>query len=75
MTVLRVPSLGKIEGDIVLSQWLVDEGAAVQEGDEVVELETSKVVFSVESPFAGFLSHEKTEGSTVLIGERLGSFT
>lgn len=44
------------EGRIV--GWLVKEGAEVKSGDEVVEIETEKILSSLEAPVAGILRRQ-----------------
>ncbi len=66
-----VPDLGKVEGDVVLISWLVDDGDHVDEGDEIVELETSKVTFSIESDKTGNIKLMKQKGSSVKVGEEI----
>ena len=72
MGALRVPDLGRVEGGIVLVAWLASDGETVAEGQEVVELETSKVTFAVEAPRAGVLSTAVSVGETVDVGDVLG---
>ena len=66
-----VPDLGKVEGDVVLISWLVDDGDHVDEGDEIVELATSKVTFSIESDKTGYIKLMKQKGSSVKVGEEI----
>jgi 2-oxoglutarate dehydrogenase E2 component (dihydrolipoamide succinyltransferase) len=66
-----VPDLGKVEGDIVLISWLVNDGDHVTEGNEIVELETSKVTFSVESDKTGKIKLLKEKGSCITVGEEI----
>ncbi len=66
-----MPDLGRVEGDVLLVSWLVKEGDEVVKGQEVVELETSKVTFSVESDIEGKISKMKKEGTKVLVGEMI----
>ena len=59
------------EGKIVA--WLVDEGTAVSTGAEVVEIETEKILSSLESPASGVL-RRKVAGvdDVVAVGGLLG---
>lgn len=66
-----VPDLGKVEGDVVLISWLVNDGDHVDEGDEIVELETSKVTFSIESDKTGNIKLLKEKGSCIVVGEEI----
>ena len=60
-----------MEGDIVLISWLINDGDHVDEGDEIVELETSKVTFSVESDKTGNIKFLKEKGHKITIKDSL----
>lgn len=49
---LTVPQMGVVE-EVVVIEWLVDPGAAVAQGQEVVIVETEKAEVALESPEAG----------------------
>lgn len=53
-TPLRVPQMGVVEEVIVL-EWLVEDGAAVTAGQEVVMVETEKAEVGLEAPAAGII--------------------
>jgi pyruvate dehydrogenase E2 component (dihydrolipoamide acetyltransferase) len=54
-------------------EWLVEEGASVAVGDEVAEVETDKLVGSVESPVAGVLRRRvASPGEVIPVGGLLG---
>jgi len=56
ITTLKVPKTGGIpttKASVV--RWLKHEGDPIQQGDPVVELETEKVSYELESPTAGVL--------------------
>lgn len=46
---LFVPQLGQTVEEVTIVNWLVEEGATVKRGQEVVEVETDKAVFPVEA--------------------------
>ncbi|NIB41649.1 2-oxo acid dehydrogenase subunit E2 [Pseudomaricurvus alkylphenolicus] len=52
---ITVPKWGLTMTEGTVSQWLVEEGAVIQIGDEVVDMETSKIVNTVESIVSGKL--------------------
>jgi pyruvate dehydrogenase E2 component (dihydrolipoamide acetyltransferase) len=54
------------EGTVL--RWLVDDGAEVARGDEIVELETDKATMAYEADFAGTLSIVAAPGDTVAVG-------
>lgn len=56
VTILRVPKSGGIgTTKVKLVRWLKREGERVQRGEPVVELETEKVNYELDSPWEGVL--------------------
>jgi pyruvate dehydrogenase E2 component (dihydrolipoyllysine-residue acetyltransferase) len=55
------------EGTIL--KWLVESGAAVSRGDEIVEIETDKANMTYEADASGVLEIVASEGDTLPIGE------
>jgi pyruvate dehydrogenase E2 component (dihydrolipoamide acetyltransferase) len=56
LTPVIVPKLGGVTSTkVVVVRWLKREGDRVEAGDPLVELETEKVSYELESPFAGVL--------------------
>ena len=49
---LAVPHMGLVE-EVLLVEWLVEEGAIVAAGDEVVTVETDKVETELVAPASG----------------------
>jgi pyruvate/2-oxoglutarate dehydrogenase complex dihydrolipoamide acyltransferase (E2) component len=69
---VRVPKLGMDTTEAVVSSWFVNEGDRVQQGAPIVELESEKVNFTVESEHAGKLSKiVQRAGATVPVGDLL----
>ena len=59
------------EGTVV--EWLVEEGAQIATGDEIVEIETTKITNIFESTAAGVLRRQVAAvGETVPVGDLLG---
>ncbi len=59
--------LSMTEGTVI--QWLVEEGAEIEQGDEVVEVESEKINNAVEAPAAGVLRRlVAEEGDEVPVG-------
>jgi len=57
-----------------ISKWVVQEGAAVRQGDVLLELETDKVNIEIGAEADGIItSILKKEGDTVAIGEVIGT--
>jgi pyruvate dehydrogenase E2 component (dihydrolipoyllysine-residue acetyltransferase) len=54
-TELFVPKLGQTVEEVTLVQWLVEDGAKVSQGQEVMEVETDKAVFPVEANSKGYI--------------------
>lgn len=52
---LFIPQLGQTVDDVVLISWLVDDGAKVEFGDPILEVETDKAVFNVEANAKGYV--------------------
>jgi pyruvate dehydrogenase E2 component (dihydrolipoamide acetyltransferase) len=59
------------EGTIL--RWLVDDGASVTVGQEIVEIETDKATMPYEADEAGVLTIGAPEGSTVAVGAPIGA--
>ena len=56
MTVeLFIPKLGQTVEVVTLVSWLVEDGAKVSQGQEVMEVETDKAVFPVEANGKGYI--------------------
>lgn len=68
-TLLRVPEVAAGATEVVLSEWLVDEGAALAAGAPVVVVETEKAVVEIEADSAGVVLRRLCEpGTTVEVG-------
>jgi pyruvate dehydrogenase E2 component (dihydrolipoamide acetyltransferase) len=50
-----IPKLGQTVEEVTLVRWLVEDGAQVSRGQELLEVETDKAVFPVESNGKGYL--------------------
>lgn len=70
---LTVPKWGFSMTEGTVRAWLVEEGAGVESGDELLELETEKAVGQVEAFATGVLRRRLVgEGATLPIGGLLG---
>jgi len=68
----RLPKLGMSIVEGTISQWLVDEGAAVEEGQPLVVVETDKAETDLPSPVAGTIVRvAAVAGETVDVGTLL----
>lgn len=67
---VKLPFLGEGVDSCTVSFWQVSEGDSVEEGDDLVEMQTSKAVFNVPSPCTGTLAEILVnEGDEVKVGE------
>ena len=67
-----MPKLGAYTEDVLLTEWLVAEGAQVEPGAVVFELETDKTTAEVVAETAGRLHRLVAAGEKVPIGTRVG---
>jgi pyruvate dehydrogenase E2 component (dihydrolipoamide acetyltransferase) len=67
-----MPKLGAYTEDVLLTAWLVEEGARVEPGEVVFELETDKTTARVEAETTGWLHRLAEAGEKVPIGARVG---
>ena len=69
---IRVPTLPESVADATLITWHKQVGDTIQKDDNLVDLETDKVVLEVPAPIAGILSEILVQdGSTVVSGDLL----
>ncbi len=69
---VRVPKLGMDTIEAVIGIWLAQEGDLVKQGTPLVELESEKVSFAVESEVSGKLTKiVQPAGATVPVGDLL----
>lgn len=69
---IALPKLGMTMEDATIINWLKPNGAAVREGEALVEVETEKVTFEVESPADGILEIAVEADQTLSVGDMLG---
>ena len=68
-----MPKWGLAMQEGMVARWLVEEGAQVEQGQEILDIETSKIANVFESPVAGPLRRVVVgEGETVPVGALLG---
>src|SRR5512138_337455 len=48
-----IPKYGQTVEEVKIVQWFVEDGATVKKGQEILEIETDKTTFFVESEAAG----------------------
>ena len=73
-TDVTLPELGEDAGvEATVSFWYVEEGGAVKEGEDLVEMVTDKATFNVPSPATGTLVEQSvSEGDVVAVGGKMG---
>ena len=75
-TELKVPTLGMDMEEANIIRWLVEEGDEVEKGDVVLEIDTDKTSFEIESPADGTIRNLSVEaGETVPVGTTLAFIT
>ncbi|HEY0738408.1 MAG TPA: lipoyl domain-containing protein, partial [Herpetosiphonaceae bacterium] len=72
MIPLVIPQKDVNSDTALLVRWLVGDGASVQKHQAICEVETSKVVFSIEAPEDGWLVCGGEEGSEVPFNVPIG---
>jgi pyruvate/2-oxoglutarate dehydrogenase complex dihydrolipoamide acyltransferase (E2) component len=72
-TEIRIPQLGMGMTEGILSEWLVADGTAVEEGTAIYSLENDKSVQEVEAPTSGTLRTTGKAGETYPVGELIGT--
>ena len=50
-----IPKLGQTVEEVTIVSWLVEDGARVEQGQAILEVETDKAVFPIEATASGFL--------------------
>lgn len=69
---VKLPFLAEGVEEATVSFWQVDEGDTVNEGDDLVEMSTSKAVFNVPAPVSGKVVEILVgEGDVVKVGDVL----
>jgi 2-oxoglutarate dehydrogenase E2 component (dihydrolipoamide succinyltransferase) len=70
---LKIPDVGESIREVQIGRWLKKEGDAIDQDENVVELETDKASMELPAPEAGVLARIlKHEGETVAVGEVIG---
>jgi pyruvate dehydrogenase E2 component (dihydrolipoamide acetyltransferase) len=73
---LKVPTLGMDMEEATIVRWLVEEGAEVEKGDPVLEIDTDKTSFEIEAPAGGTIHGLRgEEGETLPVGSTLAYVT
>lgn len=70
---IRIPQMGESITEATIGSLLKPSGSHVQEGEEIVELETEKVNQVLYAPKTGILELSISEGATVKVGDLIGT--
>lgn len=71
-TSLTIPRLEMAMTEGVLAEWLVADGAQVNEGDPIYTIETGKAVQEIQAPVSGRLMQKAQAGETYPVGTDIG---
>lgn len=74
-TEVRIPSVGFSTQEAILTEWLVEDGATVEKGQLLYNLELDKAVQEVESPASGTLKIIAEAGETYDVGTLIGEIS
>jgi pyruvate dehydrogenase E2 component (dihydrolipoamide acetyltransferase) len=69
---ITIPQLNVNDEQVLLVNWLVQQGDSVDPGDAICEVETSKAATELEAEHAGIIFQNATPRSMVRIGEPIG---
>lgn len=61
-----MPKWGLAMAEGTLVGWSVGEGSDIQKGDEIAEIETTKITNVFESPVSGVLRRQITKGGEIV---------
>ena len=71
-TPLQIPRLEMAMTEGGLAQWLVEDGAQVNEGDPIYVLETEKAAQEIAAPASGRLVRKVEAGQIYAVGTDIG---
>jgi 2-oxoglutarate dehydrogenase E2 component (dihydrolipoamide succinyltransferase) len=70
---VKIPNVGESVTQGILSSWLKAAGERVEEGSDLLELETDKATVTVPAPATGVLGISVAAGAEVTIGQVVGT--
>jgi pyruvate dehydrogenase E2 component (dihydrolipoamide acetyltransferase) len=73
--VVPMPKLSDAMEDGTIVAWLIDDGAPVAEGEELVEIETDKATAVYPAPAAGRLRRLAAVGETIAVGDPIADLS
>ena len=69
---IKIPSVGESISEVILGQWLVEDGAMVEMDDPICELESEKATFELNAEVAGELKQSAKDGDVLKVGDVVG---
>ena len=72
MADIVIPQIGESITEVTLTQWLVEDGSYVNEGDLLCEIESDKATLEMPSEISGVIKIMVEEGSELEIGVKIG---
>lgn len=60
-----IPQINNNDQEVIVTRWLVDDFAWIEAGQDIVEVETTKSVVSLQANVKGFVRHVVREGQTI----------
>lgn len=72
MQEIKVPKRGMTNTPILVAEWKAKEGESVEQGSEIVTLESEKITHAIEAEISGYLHIIVKEGQEVPIGTVIG---
>lgn len=75
MNVLLTTDFLGDEDEAELTEWLVEDGDEVTEGQPIAELETSKTSTEITAPRAGAISLTAKEGDIISVDESIATIS
>lgn len=69
---LRIPKIGMSATEMVLAEWMFEDGEEVAAGEAVYSVETDKTTSEIEAPVGGTLRVIGVEGQSYKVGDLIG---
>ncbi len=68
---MKIPTVGESITEVVIANWLVEDGDQVEMDDLICELESDKATFEVPAEASGTITFKAQAGDTLEIGALL----
>jgi 2-oxoglutarate dehydrogenase E2 component (dihydrolipoamide succinyltransferase) len=70
-----MPRINTNDNDVEIIDWLIEEGAQITKGADLVEVTTSKAAMILEAPVSGFVEKLAKKGDVVAVGKPICKIT